>query len=180
MMKHPGASQKLKGVTPRDASYHPIPLSGPISRSFHPGVLIAGDAAQQVKPTTGGGIVFSLICARAAGEVAHQAAEKGDTSNTFLSKYERRWRREIGTDLNAMRQIRRMLFRLPDRHLDRIFSFAHTVGAANVLDRADDIDMQGRALARLGLDPRLAISMLYSGLLSLPFLADGSEPAEND
>jgi flavin-dependent dehydrogenase len=180
MMKHSDASQKLKGVTPRDASYHPIPLGGPISKSFHPGVLIAGDAAQQVKPTTGGGIVFSLICARAAGEVAHEAAIKGDTSNAFLSTYERRWKREIGTDLNAMRQIRRMLFRLPDRHLDRIFSFAHTVGAANVLDRADDIDMQGRALGRLGLDPRLAISMLYSGLLSLPFLADGSGPAEND
>jgi flavin-dependent dehydrogenase len=157
-----------------------MPLGGPVSRSFQPGILVAGDAAQQVKPTTGGGIVFSLICARAAGEVAHQAVRKGDTSNTFLSAYERRWRREIGTDLNAMRQIRRMLFRLPDRHLDRMFSFARTVGAANVLDRADDIDMQGRALARLGLDPRLAVSILYSGVLSLPFLADGSGQARND
>lgn len=180
MMKHPDVSSRLKGVTPRDVSYHPIPLGGPVSRSFHPGVLVAGDAAQQVKPTTGGGIVFSLICAKAAGEVAHQAAIEGDTSNAFLSTYERRWRREIGMDLNAMRKIRRMLFRLPDRHLDRIFSFARTIGAANVLDRADDIDMQGRALARLGLDPRLAVSMLYSGILSLPFIADGSERAENN
>ena len=180
MTRHPDVSPKLEGVPSRDASYHPIPLGGPVSRSFQPGILIAGDAAQQVKPTTGGGIVFSLICARAAGEVAHQAVRKADTSNAFLSAYERRWRREIGTDLSAMRQIRRMLFRLPDRHLDRMFSFARTLGAANVLDRADDIDMQGRALARLGLDPRLAVSILYSMVLSLPFLADGGGQAGND
>jgi flavin-dependent dehydrogenase len=138
-------------------------------------MLFAGDSAQQVKPTTGGGIVFSLICGRAAGVVAHDACEAEDTSEPFLSAYERQWKSEIGRDLNAMRRIRRMLFRLPDRQLEKIFSVSRTLDVASVLSRADDVDMQGRTLARLGLDPRLGLSLLCSSVLSLPFLTDSEQ-----
>lgn len=171
MTKHPDVSRRLKDAPSHALSFHPIPLGGPVSRTFYPGMLIAGDSAQQVKSTTGGGIVFSLICGKAAGEIAHNAAETGDASESFLSKYERRWKNEIGRDLNVMRRIRRMLFRLPDRQLEKIFSVARTFDAATVLSKADDIDMQSRTLARLGLDPRLMISLLYSSVLSLPFVA---------
>jgi digeranylgeranylglycerophospholipid reductase len=172
MTKHPTVSRRLKSARRHDASFHPIPLGGPILKTYYPGMLVAGDSAQQVKPTTGGGIVFSLVCGRAAGEVAHGASETGDTSESFLSQYERRWKSEIGRDLNIMRRIRRMLFRLPDRQLERIFSIGRTFDVATVLSRADDIDMQGRTLVRLGLDPRLTLSLLCSSVLSLPFLAD--------
>lgn len=170
--KHPTVSRRLENVHLRDASYHPIPLGGPISKTYHQGMLIAGDSAQQVKPTTGGGIVFSLICGRIAGKIAHDACITGDISESFLSEYERRWRSEIGRDLNTMRRIRRMLFRLPDRRLEKIFSIARTFDLATVLSKADEIDMQGRVLAKLGLDPRLSISLLCSSILSLPFIVD--------
>jgi len=172
MTKNPDISPRLKDAPRRGASFHPIPLGGPIFKTFYPGMLIAGDSAQQVKPTTGGGIVFSLICGKAAGEIAHNASEAGDASESFLSEYERRWKSKIGRDLNVMRRIRRMLFRLPDRQLEKIFSVARTLDVATVLARADDIDMQSRILARLALDPRLTISLLYSSVLSLPFLAE--------
>jgi flavin-dependent dehydrogenase len=144
MTRHLQASRKLKGTKQHDASFHPMPLGGPISKTYYPGMLIVGDSAQQVKPTTGGGIVFSLVCGRAAGEIAHEA-------------------------------IRRMLFRLPDRQLERIFSVARSLNVGDVLGRADDIDAQGRILARLALDPRLAISLLYSSVLSLPFIMNSRE-----
>lgn len=175
MTKHPTVSRRLKGAQHRDASFHPIPLGGPIPKTYNPGMLVAGDSAQQVKPTTGGGIVFSLICGREAGEVAHDASEAGDISESFLSKYEVRWKNQIGRDIKAMRRIRRMLFRLPDRQLEKIFSVGRTFDVATVLNRADDIDMQGRTLARLGLDPRLSLSLLCSSVLSLPFLADSGQ-----
>lgn len=175
MKKHPDASGKLKGVSAHDASFHPIPLGGPISKTFYPRLLIAGDSAQQVKPTTGGGIVFSLICGKAAGQVAHEASSAEDASESFLSKYETLWKKEIGRDLDTMRRIRRLLFRLPDRSLERIFSAARRLDVGSVLSKADDIDMQGRVLARLGLNPRLTISLLYSAVLSLPFLAESRD-----
>jgi len=172
MTKHPVVSRRLKNASMRDASYHPIPLGGAIPKTYYQGMLVAGDSAQQVKPTTGGGIVFSLICGRIAGEVAHDACMTGDISDSFLSEYERRWKSEIGRDLNAMRRIRRMLFRLPDRRLEKIFSIARTFDVATVLSKTDEIDMQGRTLARLGLDPRLTISLLCSSILSFPFIVD--------
>ncbi len=144
-------------------------------KTFYPGMLVSGDSAQQVKPTTGGGIVFSLICGKIAGEVAHQASTVGDSSESFLSNYERRWKEEIGGDLSAMRRIRSMLFRLPDRQLEKIFSVARILDVATILSSADDIDRQGRTLARLALDPRLTISLLYSTILSLPFIADSEQ-----
>ena len=79
---------------------------------------------------------------------------------------------EIGHDLNVMRRIRRMLFKLPDRQLEKIFSIARTFDVAAILSKADDIDMQGRTLAKLGLDPRLTISLLCSSILSLPFIVE--------
>jgi len=172
MTKHPEISRRLSGATGHDESFHPIPIGGPISKTFDRGMLIAGDSAHQVKPTTGGGIIFSLICGKAAGDIAHEACAKRDASESFLSKYERRWKSLIGRDLDLMLRIRRMLFRLPDRRLEKIFSVGLTLGIESVLNRADDIDMQGRTLARLGLDPRLAISALYSSVLSLPFLVE--------
>ncbi len=125
-----------------------------------------------MKPTTGGGIVFSLICSRIAGETAHEASRARNNSESFLSIYERRWNSEIGRDLDAMRRIRRMLFRLPDRRLEKIFSIARAFDVAAILSKADDIDMQGRTLAKLGLDPRLTISLLCSSILSLPFIVE--------
>ena len=172
MTRHPAVSRRLKNARRSEISFHPIPLGGPIPKTYNSGMLIAGDSAQQVKPTTGGGIVFSLICGRIAGQVAHDASRTGDTSGSFLSEYERRWKREIGRDLNAMRRIRRMLFRLPDHRLERIFSVARTFDVAPILSKADDIDMQGRTLAKLGLDPRLTMSLLCSSILSLPFIVD--------
>ncbi len=175
MTKHPVVSRRFKNAQRRDVTFHPMPLGGPIRKTYHPSMLIAGDSAQQVKPTTGGGIVFSVICGKIAGEVAHNASGCGDVSEAFLSEYERRWRSEIGRDLDAMRRIRRMLFRLPDSRLEKIFSIARTLDVATVLSKADDIDMQGRTLAKLGLDPRLTISLLCSSILALPFVADSSK-----
>jgi digeranylgeranylglycerophospholipid reductase len=173
--KHPVVSQRLKGAKRRDVSFHPIPLGGPIRKTYYPNMLIAGDSAQQVKPTTGGGVVFSLICGRIAGEIAHDACTSEHLSEAFLSGYEKRWNSAIGRDLDAMRHIRRMLFKLPDHRIEKIFSIARTFDVETVLNKADDIDMQGRTLAKLGLDPRLTISLLCSSILSLPFIADSNK-----
>ena len=62
-----------------------------------------------------------------------------------------------------------------ERRLERIFSVARTSDIPTVLSKADDIDMQGRALAKLGLDPRLTIGLFCSSILSLS-LIDSRKP----
>jgi digeranylgeranylglycerophospholipid reductase len=175
--KHPVASLKLrraKVLTP--PRYHPIPVGGGKYRTYSEGILTVGDAASQVKPTTGGGIVFGLMCGRIAGETAAGAVLLDDASAKRLSSYERKWRRLIGFDLTAMSWLRRMLYRLPDRHLDRIFEVSSELKTDQILSRTADIDFQGRTLLSLARDPRLFITLLSASVLSAPSLLSIKRP----
>jgi digeranylgeranylglycerophospholipid reductase len=150
--------------------YHPIPVGGAASRTYADNVLAVGDAASQVKPTTGGGIVFGLACGQIAGETAAGAVEEGDVSASNLRTYENAWRRLIGLDLTTMSWLRRLLYRLPDQQLNRIFRISAELRADDVLNRTADIDFQGRTLLSLARDPRLFITLVSASVLSVPSL----------
>ena len=169
--KHPTVSSKLKHAKPLSSpTFHSIPVGGAMNRTYADNVMAVGDAASQVKPTTGGGIVFGLACGRIAGETAAAAIRSEDFSAERLEVYERSWRQLIGFDLRAMSYLRRLLYRLPDRNLDRIFSIASDLGADEILNRSSDIDFQGRTLLGLARDPRLFITLLSASILSVPSL----------
>ena len=61
-------------------------------------VLLAGDAAGQVKATTGGGVFFGASCGMIAGRLASEP-----------EKYEREWRAQYGLDLMLHRKLRTAL-----------------------------------------------------------------------
>jgi digeranylgeranylglycerophospholipid reductase len=146
MEKHPVASEKLKKSRVTGLSVHPIPLAGPIPKTFSDGFLVVGDAASQVKPTTGGGVIFGLTCAGVAGEVAYEAVKMQDFSEAFLSRYQRRWKRLVGFDLAAMLRMRRMLDSLSDSRIDGMIDLCRKLGVDSVLEKVGDLDFQGRTL----------------------------------
>ena len=169
--RHRVVSVKLKHAKPTTAPmYHPIPVGGAGSRTYADNILTVGDAASQVKPTTGGGIVFGLACGRIAGETSAGAVEEGDVSASNLRTYENTWRRLIGLDLTAMSWLRRLLYRLPDQQLNRIFRISAELRADDILNRTADIDFQGRTLLSLARDPRLFITLVSASVLSVPSL----------
>jgi len=169
--KHPTVSTKLRHAKPTSAPmFHPIPVGGALNRTYADNVMTVGDAASQVKPTTGGGIVFGLCCGRIAGDTAADAVREGDFSANRLRGYEDSWRSLIGFDLRAMSYLRRLLYRLPDRNLNHIFGIANELGVDEILNRTPDIDFQGRTLLALARDPRLFITLLSSSILSVPSL----------
>ena len=144
--KHPIASKKLKNSKKLSLSAHPIPLAGPISKTYSNGFLAVGDAASQVKSTTGGGVIFGLTCAEVAGKVAVEAVESNNFSEQFLSNYEHKWKRLLGFDLRVMHLMRRILNSLSDNRIDKIFNLSKIVGLENVVEKFGDIDFQGRSL----------------------------------
>jgi digeranylgeranylglycerophospholipid reductase len=169
--KHPIVSSKLRHAKfLTKPMYHPIPVGGAKQRTYSDGILAVGDAASQVKPTTGGGIVFSLVCGKIAGKTAAKAVQLGDTSSTYLRGYERSWRKLLGFDLTVMTWLRKLLYRLPDSRLDRIFGAFAELNVDDVLNRTSDIDFQGRTLLSLDRDPRLLVTLLSASILSVPSL----------
>jgi flavin-dependent dehydrogenase len=104
-----------------------LPL-GPIERTFDDRLLVVGDAAGLVKPTTGGGIYYSLISAAIAAEVAADGLRSNRLDAAELSDYETRWRGRIGAELDAQAELRRVSERLSDAEIDALFDLARTEG----------------------------------------------------
>ena len=164
---NPKAADKLRHSRFVSVSYHPITLGGPLAKTYHDGLLIVGDVASQVKPTTGGGVVMGLNCAKIAGETAYEAVKHGDNSAGFLSRYQRRWQKAIGFDMAVMRQMRLMLNRLPDHRFDKIIALCSQLRLNEDLKRVQEIDFQGKGIMPIFKSPAAWTVAIYSILSSL-------------
>ena len=99
---------------------HPVPVGGPLLKTYTENLLVVGDAAGHVVPSSGAGIVSALICGKYAGEVAAEAALKDlHHSQCELSRYEALWRSHLGGKFEAALKIRRIAEDMPkeDREL---------------------------------------------------------------
>lgn len=104
-----------------------IPIS-PLPRTYSDRVLAVGDAAGQVKSTTGGGIYYGLICAEAASKVAATAFSRSNFNATFLARYEREWRKKIGAELRMGSYFRHMAEQLDNHEIDELFRVVQSDG----------------------------------------------------
>jgi geranylgeranyl reductase family protein len=111
-----------------------LPL-GPIDRTYSDRVLALGDAAGLVKPTTGGGIYYSLVSAAIAAETIAELLPRGELTAAHLSIYERRWRRRLGSELRWQLLLRRIAHRLSDEDIDGLFELARTDGIMPLVRR---------------------------------------------
>lgn len=93
-----------------------VPVSGPVYETVSDGLVLVGDAARQVDPATGGGILYAIQAGIIAGEVISEAKDENDFSKKKLMKYEKRWKRSFGKVLMKRRKLRD----LTDEELNRI------------------------------------------------------------
>lgn len=123
-------------------SYGGIPLK-PLSRTYGERLVVVGDAAGQVKPTTGGGIYYGLLCADIAASVLHQALASDDLSARSLSRYERGWKQRLGWDLKVGYWARRLYERLSDRQIEQLFDIIMSQGIDKAILEAKDLSFDG-------------------------------------
>ena len=161
MRKHPVASKQLGKARITRMAFHSIPLGGPIAKAYADGFLAVGDAASQVKPTTGGGVVFGLTCAQIAAEVTSEAIRQGDVSATFLRLYQKRCREAVGFDVNVMLRMRKFLDALSDAQLDAALRFCARIGVDKTLADVEEIDFQGRTLLTVLKKPSIWAALAY-------------------
>ena len=104
-----------------------LPL-GAVGRTYGERMLAIGDAAGLVKPTTGGGIHYSIVSAALAAEVAVEALAADRLDAETLSTYERAWRAELADEFEAQQELRQVATSLSDKAIDSFFELAHTDG----------------------------------------------------
>jgi digeranylgeranylglycerophospholipid reductase len=161
MLKHPVASKQLSRAKITHMAFHPISLGGPISKAYRSGFLAVGDVASQVKPTTGGGVVFGLTCARIAAEVAEEAIRGNGVSSSFLQVYQKRCTDTLGFDFSIMLRFRRFLDSLSDEKLDEILRFCARIGLNKPLENVEEIDFQGQLLLKISMKPAMFAALAY-------------------
>ena len=167
MKKHPIAAKQLAKAVMTQVGYHAITLAGPIPQAYTNGFLAVGDCASQVKPTTGGGVIFGLTAAKEAAEVAGKAIAQDDVSSRVLQAYQKRCDDLLRFDCNVMLRLRRFLNSLSDEKLDEMLRVCGKMGVDKAMRDVDEIDFQGKMLLTAVQKPAMAAALLYFGLLYL-------------
>ena len=127
-----------------------LPL-GPVARTYADRVLAVGDAAGLVKPTTGGGIHYSLLSGTLAAETLDDALKRDRLAAGALSRYERRWRKRLGQEIRVGLAFRRVAARLSDDSIDQIIELARVNGVIPLLQETASFNWHRKAaIALLG------------------------------
>jgi geranylgeranyl reductase family protein len=109
-----------------------LPLST-LSRTFASRLLVVGDAAGLVKPTTGGGIYYSLVSATLAAETLIPALRSDQLDEETLAVYQQRWRKRLGPEFQSQLALRMLAQRMSDAEIDSLFDLALTDGVMPIV-----------------------------------------------
>jgi digeranylgeranylglycerophospholipid reductase len=104
-----------------------VPVALPCKRLVANGLMLVGDAARQVDPLTGGGIINGMVAGRLAAKVAADALAARDTSPKGLQAYRREAERIIGRRLARNYRLRQRF--PPDERASRKFVRLFAVAA---------------------------------------------------
>ena len=125
-----------------------LPLSR-IPRTYGDRFIVIGDAAGLVKPTTGGGIYYSLLSASLGAAVLATALDEGDVSAVRLSEYERRWRARLESELDTQLSFRLLAQRMPDEDIEGLFTLARTDGVMPIVRRTASFNRHRKLIVAL-------------------------------
>lgn len=99
-------------------------------------VILIGDAAGQVKSTTGGGLIYGLSIAKCAQRAITDYIKNGKP----LSNYEKHWKKSYMKELKLHRRVHSYYSKLSNRQFDLTFSLLKKLGAESFLSKYGDMD----------------------------------------
>lgn len=136
-----------------------------IPKTYNNRILVVGDSAGQVKPITGGGIFYGLLCSDIASETIISAFKKGNFTDRVLRNYEVRWRRLIGFELSVGRFVRQFMNNLGDDNLDNLISIIKDdKSIRRIMECSDTFDWHKDIILSLLKTPALS-THIYKRLL---------------
>jgi flavin-dependent dehydrogenase len=139
LYNHKILGPKLRNAQPVQYIAGGVPI-GMVAKSYTDKIMLVGDAAGQVKPTSGGGIYTSLICAKLCAETASTALEKNDCSAKVLRTYQKAWLNELGKELKHGMRLHLVFMQLGDDQLEEGFKLLKDPEVLDIISKKGDID----------------------------------------
>jgi len=125
-----------------------IPLSPP-GRTSAGNILLAGDAACQVKSTSGGGVVMGLRCARHAARTIVRELENGPAGGSNLENYDKAWKKDIGRELRRDWALHSYHASMSDAQQAKALRLLSKPKTRDMINRLGDIDYPSKLVAPL-------------------------------
>lgn len=125
-----------------------IPI-GTVSRTYGYGTILVGDAAGQVKATSGGGVYPGLRAVECAHLAVRESLETGNQSEEFMKGYESCWRGTIGRELANALYIHSFYRKIRDDEFDRIVDELNREDMKRIINEYGDIDFPSRVVWKL-------------------------------
>lgn len=97
-----------------------VPCSTVLKELVADGLMLAGDAAHQANPLTGGGIITGMVAGRLAGETAAAAVAENRCDRTRLRAYQKAWQEKSGGRQQQFYRLRKFVNGLTDRDFDAL------------------------------------------------------------
>ena len=127
---------------------------GIMNKSAFKNVLLLGDAAGQVKATTGGGIIMLLTAAKHASNCIKLCFRQNNFSKRFIKKhYEKPCLRTIGKELKLHYIIRLILERLTNKEFEIFFKIVKENKIEKVISLYGDMDFPKTLVFKLLKNP---------------------------
>ena len=156
-----------RGLGGAHGSAAPVPMRrllpiGPASPTYGDRVLTVGDAAGLTKPTTGGGIFYSLLSAQLAAETLVKSLRDGRLSRADLAMYEARWRARLGSHLKTSTRIRHLFSKLTDHEIDELLGALMSDDVQHMIRRTVRFNWHGELIRALWRHPGVKSILLHS------------------
>ena len=138
-LNHPLTAQYLRDAVITTPIAGSIPLGAP-KKTVCDHVMLVGDAAAQVKPTSGGGIYTGLLSARCCAGAATDALQQKSFTEKTLSQYHKKWTDEIGKELQLGMMFRKIFTNLRDNDMDAYIKKLNNEKTIEIINTYGDID----------------------------------------
>jgi len=131
---------ELRGATILKKYYGVIPRHDPHKQLVKDRVILLGDAASQVKPTTGGGLIMGFTSAEIASRAVSKALE--DDNVEILTDYNKQYQERFKKELKVQLMVHKIFKSLNDDNLEYMFQKLKQEGAEDIISHYGDIDTQ--------------------------------------
>lgn len=95
-----------------------VPCSPTLDKISAPGIMLVGDAARQVNPLSGGGIISGMIGGKIAGTIAAEAVCENNPSHILT--YDKAWHKRLGGRHEVFNRLKNGIYGFDDEKFNSI------------------------------------------------------------
>jgi len=138
---------------------------GSMNKISFDNILLLGDAAGQVKATTGGGIIMLIICAKYAASCIIKCFKANKYSKKFIQRnYEDPCKSSVGRHLKIHYMIRILLEKFGDKDFENLFKIVNTSNIEHLISIYGDMDFPKNLILKLLKNPLVIMFLIKFSL----------------